>query len=318
MISKELVDKFLGITEEERINLSQKNGIDKKIYMSSNENVVNSQKLLKKGQLIMLRPHPRFLVFPCHMHDFVEVMYVLSGEVTHLIGGNRITVKKGELLFLAQNTKHEIATTGKNDIAVNFIMLPEFFDSPLTMLKYDNSPLKNFIIESLKSGKENSGYIHFKVSHVKPIQNLVENLIFTLTGDDKNQFTISGYTMGLLFLQLINHSDMMTYQRGEDNIIVKILKYIDENYREGSLNELAQILGWDYNRLSREIKIRTGKTYTENVQERRLSQSCFMLKNTDMNVLEIAEYVGYDNISYFHRIFYKTYGKTPRKYRMEP
>ncbi len=316
MISKEIVDKFVEITGEERINLSQKNGIDKKIYMYDQTDVINSKKLLKKGQLIMLRPHPRFTVFPCHMHDFVEVMYVLSGEVTHFIDGNRITVKEGELLFLAQNTKHEIATTGKSDIAVNFIMLPEFFDSPLTMLKYDNSPLKNFIADSLKANEKNSGYIHFRVSHVKAIQNLVENLIITLTGDDSNKFTVSGYTMGLLFLQLVNHSDMMTYQHHDANITVKILKYIDENYREGSLFELADILGWDYNGLSREIKRRTGKTYTENVQERRLSQATFMLKNTDLNVLEIAEYVGYDNISYFHRIFYKTYGKTPREYRI--
>ncbi len=317
MISKELLDRFKEITQEEKLNLAQKNGVDKDIYMESGGTVVNSKKLLKKGQLVMLRPHPRFVVFPCHSHDFVEVMYVCSGSITHHIEGKSITVNEGELIFLAQNTKHEIAITGKDDIAVNFIMLPEFFDSPLAMLKHDNSPLKNFIIESLKSHKENSGYIHFKVSHIKSVQNLVENLIITLMGDQKNRYSISGYTMGLLFLQLVNCTDMMSYRADEDNVIIRVLEYIDENYREGSLTELANNLGWDYIRLSREIRRKTGKTYTENVQERRLSQACFMLKNTDMNVLEIAEYVGYDNISYFHRIFYKSYGMTPRKYRLE-
>ena len=67
--------------------------------------------------------------------------------------------------------------------------------------------------------------------------------------------------------------------------------------------------------LSREIKHRTGKTYTELVQTKRLTQAAYLLRTTAMNVADIAMAVGYDNISYFHRIFQKKYGMTPKKYR---
>ena len=85
----------------------------------------------------------------------------------------------------------------------------------------------------------------------------------------------------------------------------------------GELTELAEELHFDIYWLSKEIKKRTGKTYTELVQSKRLSQAAYLLRTTAMNVMDISMAVGYDNISYFHRIFQKKYGMTPRKYRLQ-
>ena len=62
---------------------------------------------------------------------------------------------------------------------------------------------------------------------------------------------------------------------------------------------------------------KTGKTYTQLIQEKRLAQAAFLLRNTDRNVSDIAVAVGYENISYFHRIFADSYGKSPRHYRVQ-
>ena len=69
--------------------------------------------------------------------------------------------------------------------------------------------------------------------------------------------------------------------------------------------------------LSREIRRQTGKTYTRLVQEKRLAQATFLLRNTDRNVDDIANAVGYENLGYFHRIFRDSYGCSPREYRMQ-
>ena len=53
------------------------------------------------------------------------------------------------------------------------------------------------------------------------------------------------------------------------------------------------------------------------VQEKRLAQAAFLLRNTDRNVADISVAVGYENISYFHRIFSAAYGKSPKHYRDE-
>ena len=74
---------------------------------------------------------------------------------------------------------------------------------------------------------------------------------------------------------------------------------------------------YDLYGLSREIKQKTGKTYTMLVQEKRLAQAAFLLKNTTRTVDSIANAVGYENMGYFHRIFRKTFGLSPRHYRLQ-
>ena len=101
----------------------------------------------------------------------------------------------------------------------------------------------------------------------------------------------------------------------EEAAIVKVLRYIEENYSTGSLTEIADTLHYDLCWLSREVKRRTGRTYKELLQEKRLTQAAYYLKHTSLGVDEVGEAVGYSNLSYFHRIFQKKYGFTPKKYR---
>ena len=101
----------------------------------------------------------------------------------------------------------------------------------------------------------------------------------------------------------------------EQELVLRVLRYIDENYRDGELTELAGILGYDIYWLSRAVKRLTGRTYKELLQIKRLNQAGFLLLNTKISVAEISVAVGYDNTSYFHRIFRERYGVSPKEYR---
>ena len=79
--------------------------------------------------------------------------------------------------------------------------------------------------------------------------------------------------------------------------------------------EIAGALHYELPSLSRLIRQKTGKNYTELLQEKRLSQAAWLLRNTDKNVDEIANAVGYENLSYFHRLFAARYCLSPKKYR---
>ena len=124
--------------------------------------------------------------------------------------------------------------------------------------------------------------------------------------------------MGLLFMQLTNYLDRMESDdsSGRQQLILKVLRYVENHYGDGELTDLADQLHYDVYWLSKEIKKRTGMNYTELVQNRRLSQATFLLSTTTLAVAEIAQAVGYDNISYFHRLFRKKYGMSPRDYRI--
>lgn len=316
-MNKDLLSSLAVLSDEERDFLAGKNEIDRSLYMESPHNVVNSKKLLSHGKLITVRVHSRFVHFPEHKHDYVEVVYMCSGETTHIINGQKVVLREGELLFLSRNAVQEIYPAGENDIAVNFIALPQFFDNTLSMIDNDDSPLKRFIVDCLKNRESDTPYLHFEVSDVLPIQNLVENLIWTLFNGVPNKRSINQTTMGLLFLQLLNYTDRLSYSDSQEKLVLRTLRYIEEHYSDGSLGELAELLHYDLSWLSREIRLKTGKTYTELLQEKRLAQTCYFLKNTDMSIDDIAERVGYENVSYLHRLFKKSLGVTPHKYRKE-
>ena len=313
MIKQEILEKLLPITDEERAILSGE-GVDKSIYTSHGGTIIRHKKLLSDGRLIRARTHTRFVHFPEHTHDFIEAVYMCQGKTTHIINGKELVLNEGELLFLGQNARQEILPASENDIAVNFIIQPSFFDKTLEMLGAEETPIKNFLLSSLFDC-ENQGYLHFKVAGVLPVQNLIENLIWTLISNTSNKRNINQATMGLLFMQLINHTDKLVYETKEDKAVMDILRYIEGNYKNGSLTEAASLLHYDFYWISHEIKNRTGKTYTEHLQEKRLSQAAFLLKNTSLSVEKIAIAVGYENKSYFHRIFSAKYGTSPKKYR---
>lgn len=314
MIKREILDELMPITAEERAILEGRGGVDKSIYTTTGGSVIRSKKLLDEGKLITVRPNTRFVHFPKHTHDYIEAVYMCAGETVHIINGRKVRLREGELLFLGQNAEQEIMPAGGGDVAVNFIIQPAFFDKTLELIGTEETPIKSFLIKSLFD-KENQSYLHFKVAGILPIQNLIENLIWTLLHNPSYKRNINQLTMGLLFMQLLNHTDRLVYESREDRAIIEIFRYIEENYKDGSLSEAARILHYDFYWLSHEIKNRTGMTYTEHLQKKRLSQAAFLLKNTELSVEEIAGAVGYENKSYFHRIFEKKFGTTPKKFR---
>lgn len=317
MISKELLDSLRPVSAEEQRILQGEDEIQRSIYMDADTDIIDAGRMIDSGRLIALRRHTRFIHFPEHRHAFVEVVYMCSGTTTHIANGKTIELKEGELLFFGQGARQEILPAGEDDIALNFMILPQFFDKTLEMLDEEETPLRKFIMDSLRN--DNANCLHFQVADVLPIQNLMENLIYSLmSGPSPNRRTICQTTLGLLFMQLLNCTDRLVSQSSEEAAIVRVLQYIEENYRTGSLTDIAAALHYDVYWLSREVKRATGRTYTELLQEKRLTQAAYFLRHTNLHVDEVGDAVGYSNLSYFHRIFREKFGVSPRKYRLTP
>ena len=310
----EILSRLSAVTEEEKKILAGQKKINRDLYMDGSRDVISGAKLLSPGKNITIRPHTRFIAFPEHTHDYVEMVYMCSGQTVHRVNGKEIVLRAGELLLLGQNARQEIEAAAQDDIAVNFIIRPSFFSATLPYLGEEETPLRRFIITCL-TGENEAGYLLFRVSDILTVQNLIENLLYTLLEEIPNKRGILQLTMGLLFAQLLNHTETLEFQPEEQNAVLSVLRYLEENYRDGSLTEAAAELHYDLPYLSRLIRQKTGRNYTELLQEKRLSQAAWLLKNSDRKVDEIALAVGYENISYFHRIFAARFGCSPKKYR---
>lgn len=313
-MNDELLRKLSAVTEEEAALLRGEKQIDRTLYMDAGRDVISGSKLLSPGKIITIRPHTRFVAFPEHSHDYVEMVYMCAGRTVHRVNGQEIRLEQGELLMLGQHARQSIDPAGENDVAVNIIVRPEFFSGTLPFLGEEETPLRRFIISCL-TGENEGGYLLFHVARVLPIQNLIENLLYTLMEETPNRRGIHQLTMGLLFAQLLNHTEALRFESNEQNTILSVLRYLEENYRDGSLTEAAALLHYELTSLSRLIRRETGKNYTDLLQEKRLSQAAWLLRNTGRRVDEIAVSVGYENISYFHRLFSARFGCSPKKYR---
>ena len=315
---QDLLAQLQKITEEEQAILDGRQDVQKELYTSGRGFVIDSRKLLRKGRLIEIRPHTRFVHFPRHSHNYVEMVYMCSGSTTHIINDrDRITLQKGDLLFLNQNATQEILPAGKNDIAVNFIILPEFFDHAFSMIERENI-LHDFLISVLSQDSSLSSYLHFQAKDILPVQNLIENMIWTLLHKKAGTNTINQTTMGLLFLNLsmftdtINQDDPNQY---EQNLVFSVLKYIETHYKNGSLTEVAEEMKQPAYFISRLLKKYTDSNFKELLQQRKLQQAADLLSQTPLTVDAVMENIGYDNSSYFYRKFREKYGCSPRKYR---
>lgn len=105
-------------------------------------------------------------------------------------------------------------------------------------------------------------------------------------------------------------------QSDSNNILYSLINYVQENYKETcSIRQISKEFGYDYYYMSKYFRQKIGMTFTEYLNQYRILQAGFMLKNTNEPISSIAMQCGYDTICTFNRIFKLYTGTTPAKYR---
>lgn len=100
------------------------------------------------------------------------------------------------------------------------------------------------------------------------------------------------------------------------DIIYKTIRYIKDNYmKKLSLDEIADNVYLSKAYLSKVFKDETGMNITEYINKIRIDESKKLLKNTNLSIIAISNMTGFYDQSYFTKIFTKTIGTTPRKYK---
>ena len=314
---KELVETLSKMTEEEERIIRENGAISKELYTSEDEFVIDAAKLLEKGKLIAIRPHTRFAYFPVHRHNYIEMLVMIKGNLTtKIVDGDTLFLSEGDILLMNRHTRHEIMPCSSEDIAVNIIILPEFFSR--SDVSYDReNVLRDFIITSLSEKKNRSDYLLYHTKDMVAVDNLVENLIWTLTSGHKGMNQIVNTTMDLLLMNLAALSSDTLKDMGSkgQQTTINALEYIDHNYKSGTLEDLASVTGYSTAYLSRLLKSHTGSNFKQLLQTRKLQQAAYYLENTTLTTEKIIEKIGYENSAYFYRKFSEKYGCSPRDYR---
>ncbi len=102
----------------------------------------------------------------------------------------------------------------------------------------------------------------------------------------------------------------------ESRRVKKVTEYVAEHFKEEiRLQTLADLVGMTPSAFSRFFKLRTHKSISDYIIETRLGYASRKLADSSMSILEVCYTSGFNNISYFNRIFKKKKGCTPTDFR---
>ena len=103
-----------------------------------------------------------------------------------------------------------------------------------------------------------------------------------------------------------------------DPLLENMKNYIAENLHSGfSMADMSGVFNYNEKYLGRYFRLKTGKTVREYCNGARMEQALELLQNTELSVAAIAGQVGYNNVTYFNRLFRAAMGKSPQEYRRQ-
>ncbi|WP_413375352.1 helix-turn-helix domain-containing protein [Alkalihalobacillus sp. 1P02AB] len=313
-----LLEEMLKFTEEEEEILQYRQVLQSR-YTTKKSFIIEASKLLQPGSEIMIRKHIRFIEFPKHKHDYIEMNYVYHGSSKQLIGNNTVHLKRGELLVLNQHIEHQIEMCEKEDILINFIIQPSFFEYIFSFLNVEG-PLYTFLVNSIHNTDKMGQYLYFKCAEEESVQELLKKIMEEIISPGTFSKPIIKLYVGQLIVELTKKANTLEGLQ-ESSLhsqwIREALTYIHEEYKNATLNELSSRLKQPDYLISKVIKKNTKKTFKNLLQDKRLDVAAKMLEQSDLPVAVISEEIGYYNFSYFYRIFKLKYGMTPLSYRKE-
>lgn len=280
---------------------------------------INSEKLMLRDEEIAIHKHDRFIEFSSHNHDYLEMMFVYSGESRHIINGEEIVLIKGDILLMDMDTSHSIKAALSDDIAINILMKREFFNTFFMNQIAYNDKLTSFVVDAIYGTETVNRHLCFNSNGNKKIWDLIINVLLEYY-EKKNgsETAIRAYIL-LLFNELIRnyhkYLDNHVIEKVGESVLIEIASYIDENYKTLTLKNMAKVFNYNPDYLGKQIKKMTGVTLKNLVKKRKIKEAAKLLRNTKLSILDILKIIHYSNVSYFYKQFRIEYNMTPDEYR---
>lgn len=285
-----------------------------------------TQRLLLSGYPVELTTvdctTPDAPVIYWHWHDEVEFQYIRKGQAYITCDEDNIAVSEGDIIFINQAVRHFITPAGADGIIYSSVVVNPSFILGLGQLELERKYINPIIA--------NKSFNHL---HIAPQHHLHRQFMTHLTQlIALNQDRPVGYELlskacilqlwKLLYDQLPSETaagfSISARTANQDAQRAKqAILYIQEHFMEPvTLDDIADSILVSKSECCRCFKRATGLSPIEYLMKYRITESVrHMLRKTNESISEIAGAVGFNNISYFNKVFKKTMGCTPTEYR---
>lgn len=254
-----------------------------------------------------------------HTHEFVEIVYILSGKGKQRINTTEYTVSKGDLLFINYNQTHAFTVEEPMEY-VNFLMKPAFMSTELLNSENILEIFSLTLFEEFKDIMETIQPIaHFQGREVIEVEEIIENMLDEFTRKEIGYKTIlKGYMEVIIshLLRKMNHSYCQNSIKYVTTITPSLLKYIDDNcFKKLTLSELAEKSFYNPAYFGRMFKEFYGKSLISYIHEKRINEAVRLLTETSLSIEQIYLHVGYTDKKQFYKLFKEYTGSTPNAVR---
>lgn len=283
-------------------------------YMNSVNPNANSDFPYLMLDVINDQSYPRNLGFQVmHWHEDLQFIYVLDGEIEIKTLDASIHVSKGCGVFINKSIIHLVRRT--TFCHYQSFLFPDYF-----LKFYFGSPARTFVENIV--GNDKLPICCFPTEKIwsKPILDVLSKL----SELENNKTDVYVYEvlclLSQLWLEVCKNVQLPT--RVSDTVLEvrmqKFLQCINEHYGEDiSLDELAASANVSKSECLRCFKESVQTTPYKYLTEYRLSKAAELLKNTDEPIGNIADRVGFCQVSHFGKCFKEKTGFSPREYRKE-
>jgi len=266
---------------------------------------------------ICLKKHFRYTPIFNHKHTFFELVYVVSGNCHQNINGNEFDLTQGQFCLISPLTTHSIGVFN-DSIILNIILRRKTFEEIFYNIFRHSNKITDFVNQSLYLYQQSSHMIMDTKQDIA-LHNMVLDMYAQYVKQDKfNELVLNTELMYIFSKILQNYENEIEVPikpyNGNKNIL-KIITYIEKNYKTATLANTAKAFNLSTSYFSRLIKKYTNKSFTDIVLGIKFDKVRSMLETTDISINEIAYLVGFENCEHFYRLFKKRFNMTPGEYR---
>ena len=236
-----------------------------------------------------------------HCHDFVEAFLVETGSVEHEIEGVRETLKPGDFRILFPGVAHRFIPEG-NCVHRDFLIRNDFYNAIGDSIDPD-------FFASLRASK--STLIHISTQDILYLEEK-NTLFFDLPDGIAKAKMERAFATNLLLLFYTDgtqeqHTDPFTAEASD--LIDQYFTYPDAAKR------IRSKMSYNEKYFCKKFREAFDVTFLTYINRKKMEYAKYLLQMTELSMEEICASVGIESVSYFHKIYMKTFGETPSKTR---
>lgn len=242
---------------------------------------------------------PKKLCIFAHWHERVEMLHVLSGEMTLDVGANVVTLSEGDVAYIPPSSPHR-GIAGEDGVKYDVLLFDiRSFYNETTVCK-----------QALSMLYENRASVPPMIRDEK-VSRYFDSLCHEI--DQNSLETVA--TLYRLLDELLKRSIILPNDTKNDTVR-KIASYIEEHFKEDfDVSDLCQEFGYTAAHLCRKFKAVIGLSPMTYLKICRLEHARELIINTDSSIGEVAMQCGYGDANYFTRCFTAHFGNPPTYFR---